>query len=50
MPNGVLDTGAKSAIMKAGIYRTMSCSNVRIEQRYCRSDGDSDCGSIIAWD
>jgi hypothetical protein len=36
--------------MKAGIYRTMSCSNVRIEQRYCRSDGDSDCGSIIAWD
>jgi hypothetical protein len=36
--------------VKAGIYRAMSCSNVRIEERYCRSDGDAECGSTIAWD
>jgi hypothetical protein len=36
--------------IKAGIYTAMGCQNVRVEQRYCRSDGDEQCGSILVWD
>jgi hypothetical protein len=36
--------------IKAEIYSTMGCENARIEQRFCRSDGDAECGSIIIWD
>jgi hypothetical protein len=39
-----------NAAIKADIYRAMGCKNVRTEQRYCRGDGDAQCGSIIVWD
>lgn len=35
--------------MKAGIYTVMGCEGVRIEERYCRSEGQAGCGSLIAW-
>ena len=36
--------------IKACLYRAMGCKGVRIEERYCRSDGQPRCGSVIAWD
>ncbi|HKU37330.1 MAG TPA: hypothetical protein VJR89_04265 [Polyangiales bacterium] len=36
--------------IKVEIYAAMGCQGARIEQRYCRSDGDARCGSIIVWD
>ena len=35
--------------MKAGVYRAMGCEGVVIEERFCKSDGGSACGSIIRW-
>ncbi|HVU01042.1 MAG TPA: hypothetical protein VHE30_04790 [Polyangiaceae bacterium] len=36
--------------IKAELYQAMGCKNVRIEERFCVSDGDAQCGSVIAWD
>ena len=36
--------------IKAGIYRAMGCKNVHIEERFCRADGQAECGSVIAWE
>jgi hypothetical protein len=36
--------------IKLELYAAMGCSNVRIEKRLCRADGDQDCGSIIVWE
>ena len=36
--------------IKGGIYRAIGCKSVRIEERFCRSDGQPQCGSVIAWD
>ena len=36
--------------VKVAIYRSMGCENVQIEERYCVSDGDDACGSIIVWE
>ena len=35
---------------KAALYGEMGCRGVNVDQRYCVSDGDSKCGSIISWD
>jgi hypothetical protein len=36
--------------VKRHIYETMGCKNARTEARFCRQEGDADCGSIVAWD
>jgi hypothetical protein len=36
--------------IKAEIYTAMGCKHAQIERRFCRSDGDPGCGSIIVWD
>jgi hypothetical protein len=36
--------------IKAEIYAAMGCKHTEIEQRFCRSDGDTHCGSIIVWE
>lgn len=35
--------------VKAEIYRAMGCKDVRIAERYCVSEGDPACGSILEW-
>jgi hypothetical protein len=37
-------------VIKAEIYSHMGCGQVQIERRFCRSEGDADCGSIIVWE
>lgn len=36
--------------IKLEIYAAMGCKQARIERRFCRSDGDDHCGSIIVWE
>jgi hypothetical protein len=35
--------------IKFELYVAMGCEGAQIEERFCRSDGDTRCGSIIAW-
>ncbi|MEZ4451640.1 MAG: hypothetical protein R3B09_19365 [Nannocystaceae bacterium] len=35
--------------VKARIYVAMGCQEVLVEDRYCVSDGRSECGSLISW-
>jgi hypothetical protein len=35
--------------IKLQIYVAMGCSGAHIERRFCSSDGDDHCGSIITW-
>jgi hypothetical protein len=36
--------------VKVGLYVAMGCQRVRVEERFCTSNGDPACGSVIAWD
>ena len=35
--------------IKVEIYAAMGCEQAQTERRYCESDGDDRCGSIIVW-
>jgi hypothetical protein len=35
--------------IKVEIYTAMGCTEAHTEKRFCRSDGDDRCGSIISW-
>ncbi len=36
--------------IKKGIYGAMGCKRVKIDERYCRDRGGSQCGSVISWE
>jgi len=36
--------------IKARLYTVMGCQGVRIEERFCRLEGQDACGSVLTWD